>query len=233
MKVVWFQGPGCNKDDATSAGHTGKAENPEENPAKVLAVTFCLFVLDLVCLYKLSVSVSPVKHHCHILPVIGHLRRVFRRTSISSPWIWILGSRFFPTTSSSWILSACYHDSLSSSPHFIFWWLWWRCCQWWWRWPCCIYPDSWHAGQRIAQSWSLSQGEAPAHLIFSFVFSKLPKVIIYIVSWLVYSSFWVDLFLDRVTKAAVIPWNVFSSFPFGLKRIWTNEIFIQVGHPNS
>ena len=45
MVVVLVKGPGRNKDDTTGACYTGKAENPKENPAKVLAVIlfFCLF----------------------------------------------------------------------------------------------------------------------------------------------------------------------------------------------
>ena len=45
--------PRCNKDDAAGARHTGKAENPEEDPANDFGhFSYCLSHCRTVCLYN-------------------------------------------------------------------------------------------------------------------------------------------------------------------------------------
>ena len=55
--------PGCNKDDATGSSHTGKAENPEEDPAKVLAhLSFLLLQSFEVCVFVQTLCLLFVFH---------------------------------------------------------------------------------------------------------------------------------------------------------------------------
>ena len=127
--------PGCNKDDATGSSHTGKAENPEEDPAKVLAhLSFLLLQSFEVCVFVQTLCLLFVFH------LSSTIATYFQS---SATWEAFLTPEKYNDRD---------HDTGSGS---------------WWWWPCCICPDSWHAGQRSAPSWSLSQDAAPdqAHIV--------------------------------------------------------------------